>query len=147
MLCMAGVAGLLGCATPLPTMPDGNYVLLADIWTGSHFCAQSGYLDARTASLGASQVQKALSTWVYEPARLTNMIERRRLSSERPTQEQCNALAMGIHARQTQIDDAAANAQYQREEMARLGQQLGNMFKTQQTNCTWIGNQAFCNSY
>lgn len=139
---MVVVAGLFGCASTRPPLPEAMYRSSAGYLTAIERCSKDGFMDPATAAQGFIQEREALHTYTFDVERLQregeSMSHLRGLS-----QDQCTARAIQILAKAKEREGNIAYANQVREEQARMIQAT----RTRTTVCNHLGNQSLCGTY
>lgn len=139
-----GTLLLAGCASPPVELSEYGYENGAKAYAGIQKCGTSGYIDPATASLGIVYVKANFFTgYVVNTVRFNEAVHQMLLQYPvGPTKEQCNQVAMNIHARKREIDISNQNVQANEDAWKNI---INNRAK--QTYCNQIGTQTMCSTY
>lgn len=143
VLCIAGTALLIGCASaPKPVMPEDQVKVFAHYWVGTIRCGESGRIPAQLAAFGQAHFTNVLNSYSYVPQNITNSINA--LEGLVITDQKCNQLAVYLYSIKADINKKSDDAAYRANEYKSL---IDSMPKTKNTYCNQIGTQTFCSTF
>ena len=132
-----------GCAVQKPQLPEDGYAASAKVAFSVDYCNWKGWLQPETAATGKYLFKGTLSNYVVDVARFNSEIKSLNAGGTKPTENECNQLAMDIHENSRRL---AERNQAQVVSNSN-SQELINSTKMKNTYCNKIGNQMFCNTF
>lgn len=134
---------LSGCAVQKPLLADDQYTAFATQLMSIQKCVADGIMTPEIGARGQQYSMANLNTWQFDRTYFLNRAKQIE-SSVKPSQADCNTMAMNIVQVKNQID--AQNDQAQRD--AEAWQNMQNTLNQNKTTyCNKIGTQTICNTY
>jgi hypothetical protein len=135
---------LAGCAaTPKPVLDDVGYAGFAKAYIAGDYCSWKGWISPDIAAAGNRFLGSTLNGYSFDKHRFDVEVDQVGNSGYKPTQGDCNQMAMAVQKRQQTINIQNQATMDNEQSTASYLEST----KMRNTFCNKIGTQILCNSY